>query len=441
MGTIRILNLCKAYKQYPTRWSRLLEWIMPFNLSRHSLKWVLKDISFEAFAGEAIGVLGINGAGKSTLLKIITGASKPTSGSVEINGEVAAILELGMGFHVDFTGRQNVMMAGQLLGLTVNELKTLMPEIISFAELNEYIDEPVRTYSSGMSIRLAFAVATAKRPDILIVDEALSVGDAYFQHKSFTRIRQFQELGTTLLLVSHDIAAIRGICDRSIWLDKGVIRAQGNSKDVVDAYSAALYGEQQSINQVVSQPTFKKPTKIEWKRDMRQDFINHSNLRNDIEIFEFNEEAPRWGDSAAKIISITMTDTQGAALAWMVGGERVILEIQGLAYCDLERVSTGFLVRDRLGQPLFGDNTIMTTYDNPVTVKKGQVFTARFHFIMPLLPQGVYTVTAALATGTQENHIINDWVNHAVVFQSNSQFGHHGIVGIPMHKIELETTT
>ncbi|MDP3704624.1 MAG: ABC transporter ATP-binding protein [Legionellaceae bacterium] len=439
MDAIRVNHVGKAYKQYESRWSRLLEWIVPFSKSRHTLKWILNDINFVAKPGEAIGVLGINGAGKSTLLKLITGISQPTSGSIEINGHVTAILELGMGFHPDFTGRQNVFMAGQLIGLTVAELTSLMPNIIEFAELGDYIDEPVRVYSSGMSIRLAFAVATAKRPDILIVDEALSVGDAYFQHKSFARIRSFQQQGTTLLLVSHDIAAIRGVCDRSIWLDRGVIRAEGSSKEVVDAYSAALYGKQQDVggsHDAPPKPRKQKP--ILWKRDVRQDLMNTSSLRNDIQIFDFNEDALGWGDGSAKITSILLTDTNDIPLSWMIGGEEVILMVEALACRDLANVSIGFLVRDRLGQPLFGDNTIITTMDTPRAVKCDQIFTARFHFIMPLLPQGAYTVTAAVAVGTQENHIINDWVNNAVVFQSNNRSGVNGLIGIPMHNIVLE---
>src|SRR5579862_3817599 len=221
MGTIRVSQLGKAYKYYPTRWSRLAEWLVPFGPPRHELKWVLRDINFHVSPGESVGIIGINGAGKSTLLKLIAGTAIATKGSVAMTGRVAALLELGMGFHPDFTGRQNAFMAGQLLGLGTQELLALMPEIEAFAEIGDYVDQPVRVYSSGMQMRLAFSVATAKRPDILIVDEALSVGDAYFQHKSFDRIREFKQQGTTLLMVSHDKTAIQSICDRAILLDAG----------------------------------------------------------------------------------------------------------------------------------------------------------------------------------------------------------------------------
>jgi lipopolysaccharide transport system ATP-binding protein len=190
MGTITVTNLGKAYKQYPNRWSRLAEWVLPGAKPRHSLKWVMQGVSFAVQPGEAVGIIGINGAGKSTLLKMITGTTQPTTGSVHITGRVAALLELGMGFHPDFTGRQNAFMAGQLLGYSVEEIAHLMPAIEAFAEIGEFIDQPVRVYSSGMQMRLAFSIATMVRPDILIVDEALSVGDAYFQHKSFDRISE-----------------------------------------------------------------------------------------------------------------------------------------------------------------------------------------------------------------------------------------------------------
>ena len=202
MGTIDVSGLGKAYKQYPSRWSRLAEWIIPASRPRHVDHWVLRDISFRVHPGEAVGIVGINGAGKSTLLKMITGTTQPTEGRVSVTGRVAALLELGMGFHPAFTGRQNAIMAGQLLGYTMEDLARLMPDIEAFAEIGDYIDQPVRVYSSGMMVRLAFSVATAQRPDILIVDEALSVGDTYFQHKSFDRIRSYSREGTTLCRAS-----------------------------------------------------------------------------------------------------------------------------------------------------------------------------------------------------------------------------------------------
>lgn len=240
MGKIVVHGLGKAFKQYGSRWSRLAEWLDPRGKTRHQEHWVLKDIQFEIEPGNAVGLIGINGAGKSTLLKLITGTLQPTCGKAQTFGSVSALLELGMGFHPDFTGRQNVYMAGQLMGMTPDEVTQLLPEIEAFAEIGGYIDQPVRIYSSGMQVRLAFSVATARRPDILIVDEALSVGDAHFQHKSFERIRTYREQGTTLLLVSHDAASVQSLCNRAILISQGRIVRDGAPEEVMDYYNALL---------------------------------------------------------------------------------------------------------------------------------------------------------------------------------------------------------
>jgi len=243
MAAITVTSLGKAYKLYPNRWARFAEWAIPFSKARHALKWVLSDLNFTINSGEAVGIVGINGAGKSTLLKLITGTSQPTTGSVHTNGRVAALLELGMGFHPDFTGRQNVFMACQLMGLHVDQINELMPAIESFAEIGDYIDQQVRVYSSGMQMRLAFSVATALRPDILIVDEALSVGDAFFQTKCYQRIIQFKEKGTTLLLVSHSVGDIVKHCERAILIKSGRIGQDGTSRLVTNLYLDELFGK------------------------------------------------------------------------------------------------------------------------------------------------------------------------------------------------------
>jgi lipopolysaccharide transport system ATP-binding protein len=440
MGTIKVTNLGKAYKQYPTRWSRLAEWLVPFSKPRHRLKWISQNICFMVGVGEAVGIIGTNGAGKSTLLKMITGTIQPTTGSIVIQGRVAALLELGIGFHPDFSGRQNALMAGQLLGLTAFEIGNLMPDIESFAEIGDYLDQPVRIYSSGMQVRLAFAVATVVRPDILIVDEALSVGDAYFQHKCFSRIRLFQKQGTTLLFVSHDLAAVRALCSKAIWLDNGTIREMGETKMVLDAYATAIYAKEQNVtNAANSLGAIKVEPQavIKQKRDCRLDFINNSNLRNDIEVFEFNEEASRWGEGYAKITAAQLEDSDGQPLSWIIGGEEVALTIEALALQNLNRIIVGFQVRDRLGQNLFGDNTYLTTIDSPISVSKQSTFRTKFSFSMPILPQGTYAITVAIATGTQQNHVVHEWLHEAIFVESHNGVAVSGLIGIPMHQIDI----
>jgi lipopolysaccharide transport system ATP-binding protein len=242
MGSISVTNLGKAYKQYPNRWSRLVEWLTPGKAKRHHLKWILQGINFTVNPGEAVGIIGMNGAGKSTLLKMITGTTQPTTGNIHISGRVAAMLELGMGFHPDFTGRQNARMACQLLGLSEEQIESKLFEIESFADIGEYFDQSIRIYSSGMQARVAFAVATSTEPDILIVDEALSVGDIAFQAKCMQRMNNLVLDGVTVLLVSHSLNLIRQFCNKTLYISGGKVRAWGASDEICDLYQNDLVG-------------------------------------------------------------------------------------------------------------------------------------------------------------------------------------------------------
>lgn len=382
MGAIIVKNLGKAYKQYAHRWSRLAEWLLPLRGPQHQLKWVINDINFQLAPGEAVGIIGVNGAGKSTLLKLITGTTQPTTGSVMITGRVAALLELGMGFHPEFTGRQNAYMAGQLLGLSVEEITQLMPEIEAFADIGEYIDQPVRVYSSGMQMRLAFSVATVKRPDVLIVDEALSVGDAYFQHKSFDRIRAFRELGTTLLIVSHDRGAIQSICDRALLLDSGRLAYQGTPEEVMDYYNAIIAEREGST--IDTQLT----------AEGRVQTIS--------------------GSREATVETITLEDDTGAALEIANVGAAVTLRIKVAVHADLPRLVLGYMIKDRLGQPIYGTNThhMQQAQDH---VKAGERIEFRFRFPLNLGP-GSYSVTTSLSSN--ETHLANnyEWRDLALLF-------------------------
>lgn len=382
MGTISVSNLGKAYKQYPTRWSRLAEWITPGHRPRHSLKWVLQGISFTVNPGEAVGIIGINGAGKSTLLKMITGTTQPTTGEVRMAGRVAALLELGMGFHPDFTGRQNAFMAGQLLGYSVDEIAHLMPEIEAFAEIGDYLDQPVRVYSSGMQVRLAFSVATAIRPDVLIIDEALSVGDAYFQHKSFERIREFRKQGTTLLIVSHDKQAIQSICDRAILLNAGRLAMEGEPEAVMDYYNALLADHQ---NQTVKQET---------TADGKVQTVS--------------------GTGEAVVTDIALLDANGQRVEMVDVGQSVTLQIQVRTHAPIGRLVLGYGIKDRLGQVVYGTNTDL----------KKQVLDdvpadscIRFDIAFPAnLGPGTYSVQTALVS--TDTHLVNnyEWRDLALLF-------------------------
>jgi lipopolysaccharide transport system ATP-binding protein len=385
MGAIVVTGLGKAYKQYPTRWSRLAEWMIP-GRPRHKLKWVLRDVSFSVKPGEAVGLIGINGAGKSTLLKLITGTTQPTTGTVFMEGRVAALLELGMGFHPDFTGRQNVYMAGQLLGMTVEELSALMPEIEAFAEIGDYMDQPVRVYSSGMQMRVAFSVATARRPDILIVDEALSVGDAYFQHKSFDRIRRYRQQGTTLLLVSHDKQAIQSVCDRALLLDGGRLTKEGAPEEIMDYYNA-LIAEREN----------------ESKR---------ATVR--LQATETGKVQTVSGTGEATVSDIALLDEHGERVEVVDVGAPVTLQVTVKTNAAIPRMVLGYMIKDRLGQPMYGTNTHLK--ELPLDdVAAGEEVVYRFAFPMNLGP-GSYSVATAIVS--TETHLVNnyEWRDLALVF-------------------------
>lgn len=382
MGSITVTNLGKAYKKYPSRWARLGEWLIPGRKTRHTLNWVMRDVSFTVKPGEAVGIIGINGAGKSTLLKMITGTTQPTTGTVSITGRVAALLELGMGFHSDFTGRQNAYMAGQLLGYTVEDITKLMPEIEAFAEIGDYIDQPVRVYSSGMQMRLAFSVATARRPDVLIVDEALSVGDVYFQHKSFERIREFGKHGTTLLIVSHDKGAIQGICDRAILMNAGRLEMQGTPEAVMDYYNAMLAEKE---NHTVRQRETSEG-KLQTISGSGEVTVEHIHLLN---------------EDGEKIEAVKV-------------GQKVRLCVVVRTKTAIPELVLGYMIKDRLGQAIFGTNSHhlhQTLHD----LKSDALLTFYFDFEANL-GIGTYSVATALHTGGTHIAKNYEWRDLSLVF-------------------------
>ena len=380
MSVLTVTNVGKAYKRYPSKWARAREWLG--GPARHDKTWVLNDISFSVAPGEAVGIIGVNGAGKSTLLKIITGTTQPTTGSVRTQGRVAALLELGMGFHPDFTGRQNVYMAGQLLGLSIDEITACMPAVEAFAEVGAYMDQPVRTYSSGMQMRVAFSIATAVRPDVLIVDEALSVGDAYFQHKSFNRIRDFGKQGTSLLIVSHDRSAIQGLCDRAILLEKGGMAKDGTPEEVMDFYNA-LIAEKGNSTVAVKQ-------------------------------LESGRNQTISGTGEATIESISLRDEFDNAVEMVNVGQPVCLVLDIAVHADIPELVVGYIIRDRLGQSVFGTNTHHLSFDLK-NLTKGSAHTLRFSFIANI-GLGSYSVSTALHASDTHLAANYQWLDLALMF-------------------------
>lgn len=447
---IKVENLGKCYQIYDQPRDRLKQFVLP-RLQRLAGQppkqyfrefWALKDVSFEVKKGEAVGIIGRNGGGKSTLLQIVTGTLAPTSGTVTSHGRIAALLELGSGFNPDFTGRENVYLNGALLGFMAAQIDEKFDDIAAFADIGEYIEQPVKTYSSGMMMRLAFAVIAHLDADILVVDEALAVGDAFFVQKCMRFIRHFQSNGGTLFFVSHDTGAVVNLCSKAILLNKGQLIEVGTPKEVSEHYLATLYESDQvvdgSLGSSGSTSHNQDQSSIE-ERDMREALFHSSTLRNDIEIFRFSPESTGFGTGEAKIQSVRLLDLDGVPLSWIVGGENVILEIRCLAHKYIARPIIGFEFKDRLGQVVFGDNTYLIYQHNPQSVDQGGELIARFEFRMPVLPTGDYSFSAAIADGTQNEHVQLQWLHEALVVRVHASSTCFGLVGIPMKNITLTT--
>ena len=371
----------KAYRDWGSEWRRMASWFGA-RVRPRSEDWVLRHVGFSIGPGEAVGIVGQNGAGKSTLLKIVTGTLPPSEGQVALAGRVAAILELGMGFNPELTGRENVLHSAVLMGFAIEQVRAAMDDIEAFAEIGEYFDHPVRTYSSGMQVRVAFAVATAFRPDLLIVDEALSVGDAYFQHKSFERIRKFQREGTSLLIVSHDSTAILSLCSRAILLERGRVLRDGAPGDVLDYYNA-LIAEQENA------------TVRERAHDTGR-----------VQVVS--------GTGEATIESIRLIDALDQPVEHIGVGAEVELRMTVRAHADVPRLVLGYMIKDRLGQPVFGTNTHHTGQALE-GVRAGQCIEYRARFRADLGP-GSYSVSTALVSS--DTHLVDnyEWRDLALMF-------------------------
>jgi lipopolysaccharide transport system ATP-binding protein len=381
MTLLTVDGLGKAFSTYDRDWHRIARWFgMPFKPAEQN--WVLRNINFSVEPGQTVGIAGPNGAGKSTLLKLITGTMHPTEGRVQGKGRIAAILELGLGFNPNLTGRQNATFSASLLGLQAEQIMERMPEIEDFAEIGTFFDEPIRTYSSGMQMRVAFAVVTAVRPDLLIVDEALSVGDTYFQHKCMSRIREFQQAGTSLLMVSHDSGAIQGLCNRAILLDHGKIVQDGDPESVMDFYNAMIA---QKEAQTVAQ------------------------LRH-----ETGKIQTVSGSGAATVEDIKLCNEHGEPIEHAATGQLVMLQVRVKIHKKLDSLVFGYGIKDRLGQVIFGTNT-WHTGQTIHGAAEGEVYSISVTFPASL-GIGSYSVQTALCDRDTHHENNYEWRDLALVF-------------------------
>lgn len=378
---LRVSDVGKAYRDWGSEWRRVGSWFGA-PVKPRSEEWVLRHVTFAVGRGEAVGIVGQNGAGKSTLLKLVTGTLRPTEGEVQADGRIAAILELGLGFDPSLTGRQNALHAARLMGARQEDVELAMPRIEEFAEIGDYFDQAVRTYSSGMQVRLAFAVVTAFRPDVLIIDEALSVGDAYFQHKSFDRIRQFQREGTALLIVSHDPTAIKSLCSRAILLENGLAIRDGSPDEVLDYYNALIAERENSTVRVAEHGSG------------RQQVVS--------------------GTGEAVVEAVELHDSSGHRVEHVEVGAEVVLKVDVLVREDIPRLVLGYMIKDRLGQPVFGTNTHHTR-QSVEGLSAGQRLTFRISFPVNI-GTGSYSISTALVS--TDTHLVNnyEWRDLALLF-------------------------
>lgn len=381
MSLISVNDLGKAYFTYKSEWHRFARWLgIPIKPKLEN--WVLRNINFEIQKGQAIGIIGQNGAGKSTLLKLLTGVLQPSEGQMQVNGRISAILELGMGFNPDFTGRQNVYHSAGLMGFSYDQINSVIEQIEEFAEIGEYFDKPVRMYSSGMQVRVAFSVATAWRPEVLIVDEALSVGDAYFQHKSFAKIREFQEQGTTLLIVSHDRSAIQVLCNRAILLENGSVIRDGEPEEIFDFYNALI--------------AEKEANSIEVER------------------LESGVVKTVSGTKEATFRKMELLNAKGDSTDFLKVGEEATVRFIVDVNKPIKTLVIGCGIKDRLGQMIFGTNTF--NLGKMITdVEVGDCFTVDVSFAANL-GVGSYSIHASLVEERDHIHKNFQWVDNGLIF-------------------------
>ncbi|MBO3276235.1 ABC transporter ATP-binding protein [Pseudomonas schmalbachii] len=433
---IEVENIGKCYTIYDKPRDRLLQMLSRGKKKYYREFWALHDISFTVKKGETIGIIGRNGSGKSTLLQAICGTLTPTQGKIRINGKIAALLELGAGFNPEFTGRENVYMAAALYGLTKNQIDERFDRIASFADIGSHIDQPVKSYSSGMFVRLAFAVIAHVDADILVIDEALAVGDAVFTQKCMRFIRAFKDRGT-LLFVSHDISSVINLCQRSIWLHNGNLRQIGQSKAVSDEYLQytlqEVYGDEVKLERA--------STKHSEAIPVIPDDSPVVDYEGKFEVIDNLDESNGWKTGAGEILSVRLEHESSNSEQSFQGGENVRMTIRAIAYQNIEKPIIGFLVCDRLGQSLFGENSLPQTDRQPLTISTGETFEAEFLFRLPMLPNGQYVVIASLAEGTLYSHVQHHWLHDALIINVFSSKVRWGLVGVPFQKISLKKLT
>ncbi|MDW7555745.1 MULTISPECIES: ABC transporter ATP-binding protein [Azospirillum] len=451
--SIRVSGVGKCYHIYARPQDRLLQFLLRGRRQFYREFWALKDIDLTIRRGESVALIGRNGAGKSTLLQVISGVLQPTGGSMDVRGRIAPLLELGSSFNPEFSGMENIGLSASVLGLSEEQIAERREAIIAFADIGDFIHQPVRTYSSGMQARLAFAVAAHVDAEILIVDEILSVGDIAFTQKCTRFIREFRERGT-LLFVSHDIGAITALCDRAVWLSGGTVVADGVPREVAHHYKAWMAGPQQHMTAQDFLETLKtaeaEATEVEAEAEAEaaveaEVVVTQGGPDGETALVQtldaqvqtvFRRDVLSSGEGGAKILQAWIEDARGTPVSMVNGGDLVTLCIEAEAQQTLDSLIVGFGVKDRLGQTMFAWDTTKTDLVIP-PVNVGDRFRAGFRFHFPYLLGGTYTTNLAIANGTSDMYIQHHWMYDALEFHVQWSTVAQGLFGIPMDGVSL----
>ena len=402
-SVVEFRGVSKSYPIYPAPSARLKELALFNRRSFHRDFWALRDITFQIQRGETFCVVGENGSGKSTLLQIVAGILQPTAGEVQVQGRVAALLELGTGFNPEFSGRDNVYVNAAILGLSRKEIDGKFRQIEEFAEIGDFIDQPVKTYSSGMAVRLAFAVAINVEPEILLVDEALAVGDIYFRQRCLRKVHELRGNGVTILFVSHAPSEVKAIGDRALWLDSGHIKELGSTDNVIAKYSAAMV---QKDNAYITRQH--RNTRVE----------SHGAVLAPEIVDTIPNIDHRYGDGRAEVLGIAVLDAIGHPLYLLEPSTGIVVRISVRANEDILMPIVGFIMRNHVGLDFAGTNTAREGFDLP-PMAAGDIFTVDFHVQLPELYPSPFSFSPAIADGTLHNYSNCDWIDNAVVLQTS----------------------
>jgi lipopolysaccharide transport system ATP-binding protein len=418
---VEFRDVSKSYPIYSTPSARLKELACLNRVSFHRDFWALRNITFEIQQGETFCIVGENGSGKSTLLQMVAGILHPTSGDVLVRGRVAALLELGSGFNPEFTGRDNVYVNAAILGLSRKEITAKFEQIEAFAEIGDFIDQPVKTYSSGMAVRLAFSVAIHVDPEILLVDEALAVGDIYFHQRCMRKVHELREKGVTILFVTHAVGEVKSIGDRALWLEGGRMRDIGNTDRVVTQYLAAM---------------FEKDSAYLTTLHRQAQRIAHAPVKAPEVVETIPNIDHRFGDSRAEVIGIAILDLAGQPIHLLEPLSAIVVRISVRASEDITLPIVGFIMRNHMGLDFAGTNTAREGFELP-PMAAGDIFTVDFHLQLPELYPSSFSFSPAIADGTLHAYATCDWIDNAIVLQMSPADGEiYGHLRLPC-RVEL----